>query len=72
MISTLVSAGMMPSTSLAVEGWERTLTWVDVTPSAGGRVGCGGRGCGVSDEAGITAGGVDVIASDVITDVTAA
>jgi hypothetical protein len=43
-----VFAGMIPSTSLAVDGSRRTLTWVDVVPSTGAVVGCGGGGRGVS------------------------
>jgi hypothetical protein len=47
-ISTLVFAGIIPSTLLAVDGSARTLTWVDVIPSTGTIVGCRGGVRGVS------------------------
>ena len=53
---------MIPKTLLAVEGSVRTLIWVDVVPSTGATVGCGGGGRGVSvtKEAKVT-GNVEVI-----------
>ena len=52
MISTLVFGKIIPSTSLALDGSARTLTCVEVTPSAGETVDVieGGRGVSVGLE----------------------
>ena len=61
MISTLISAGRMPSTLLAVDGSKRTLTCVVVIPSTGAMVGERVDGIGVWDGSSVEpAGKVDV------------
>lgn len=47
----------MPSTSLAVEGSERTFNCVEVVPDAGATVAVGGGGSGVSEGRGVVEGG---------------
>jgi len=47
----------MPSTSLTVDGSERTFICVDEVPSTGLAVGWGGGGSGVSDGGGLSVGG---------------
>ena len=47
---------IIPSTSLAVEGSSRTLTWVDVIPSTGATVGVVGGGRGVCVGCGVRVG----------------
>src|SRR5512132_586092 len=52
---------MIPKTLLAVDGSARTLIWVDVVPSTGATVGCGGGGRGVSVTLGLkVTGSVEV------------
>jgi hypothetical protein len=47
---------MIPSTSLAVLGWARTFTCVEVVPWMGVVVGVGGGGSGVWDGGGVNVG----------------
>ena len=48
-----MSAGIIPSTLLAVEGSARTFTWVDVMPSTRTIVGAGEGACGLSETTGV-------------------
>jgi hypothetical protein len=57
MISTLVFAGIIPSTAPAVDGSARTLICVEAVPSTGTTVGWGGGESGVSVEGGVNVGG---------------
>src|SRR5690349_12316880 len=66
-ISTLISAGIIPRTVPEVEGSARTLTCVDVIPSTGAAVGCDAGGAGVWEGAeGGETGSVDVSRNSVL------
>jgi hypothetical protein len=52
-----MDAGMIPITLLFVDGSARTLTWVVVVPSTGGRVGTGLGGSGVCVACGVDKAG---------------